>query len=169
MTNTTQLENDRTTSVRGADEAANVAVVRRFVAEVINAGRHETVHDVIHPGYRYHGPDGEVTEGREGAWQIVAGFRASFSDLHAEITSEIAQDDRVALTLVLTGTHDGELMEIAPTGASIELPMAVVSRLEDQWIVEEWEYYDTAALISQLSAVPTPGARDIEGGSDVDA
>lgn len=155
MTNTTQLRNNQATSDWGADEAANAAIARRFVTEVINAGRHETIPDIIHPGYRYHGPDGEVAEGREAAWQIVAGFRAAFSDLHAAILSEVAQGDRVALTLVLTGTHDGDLLGIAPTGARIELPVAVVSRLEDRKVVEEWEYYDSATLMNQLATPPS--------------
>lgn len=154
MSNTTQTRNVPATTT-GASDAANAAIVRRFVTEVINEGRHETIADVIHPGYRYHGPDGEVVDGQQAAWQIVDGFRVGFSDLHAEITSKVAQGDRVALTLVMTGTHDGELMGIAPTGASIELRMAVVSRLQDGRIVEEWEYYDGATLMGQLVA-PQP-------------
>ncbi len=52
--------------------------------------------------------------------------------------------------MVTTGTHDGDLMGLAPTGAKIELPMAIVSRFEDGQIVEEWEYYDSATMMSQL-------------------
>lgn len=136
-------------------EESNAVIARRVVGEVINQGRHSAVADIIGPSYRYHGPDGHVVDGHEAAWQIVDGFRAGFSDLHAEITSEVAQGDRVALTLVMTGTHDGELMGIAPTGATIELPVAVVSQLRKGRIVEEWEYYDAATLMGQLVA-PQP-------------
>lgn len=151
MSNTTQTRTIPATTA-AASAAANAAIVRRFVTEVINEARRETIADIIHPGYRYHGPDGEVVDGQEAAWQIVDGFRAGFSDLYAEITSEVAQGDRVAPTLVMTGTHDGELMGMAATGASIELQMAVVSRLQDGRIVEEWEYYDAATLMGQLVA-----------------
>ncbi|MFQ5554438.1 MAG: ester cyclase [Acidimicrobiia bacterium] len=139
--------------------SGNAAVAKRLVTEVVNQGRMETITQVIHPDYRYHGPGGVEVEGPEGARQLIGGFRAAFSDLHAQITSEIAQGDLVALTMVATGTHDGDLMGIAPTGASIELPMAVVSRLEDGRIAEEWEYYDTASLMSQLDAEPTSSVR----------
>mgnify|MGYP001814804177 CR=1 FL=1 len=64
--------------------------------------------------------------------------------------AEIAQGDLVALTMIATGTHDGDLMGLAPTGATIELPMAIVSGFEDGQIVEEREYYDSATMMSQL-------------------
>ncbi|MGB3734098.1 MAG: ester cyclase [Ilumatobacter sp.] len=154
----TDTDTDTDTAPSTVDRAAvNVEIVRRFVDDVINDGRRETVADVLHAGYRYHGPDGHVAQGPDAAWQIVDGFRSGFSDLHAEITSAIAQGDRVALTLVMTGTHDRDFMGIAPTGAAIVLPVAVISRLEDQRIIEEWEYYDSAALIGQLEAASPAG------------
>ena len=128
----------------------NVEIVKRFVSEVVNQGRMETIAEVIHPRYQYHGPGGVEAEGRAGVQSIIDEFRAAFSDLHAEITAEIAQGDLVALTMITTGTHDGDLMGLAPTGATIELPMAIVSRFEDGQIVEEWEYYDSATMMSQL-------------------
>ncbi len=128
----------------------NIEIVKRFVSEVVNQGRVKTIAEVIHPRYRYHGPGGVEAEGRAGAQSIIDEFRAAFSDLHAEITAEIAQGDLVALTMVTTGTHDGDLMGLAPTGAKIELPMAIFSRFEDGQIVEEWEYYDSATMMSQL-------------------
>lgn len=136
--------------------STNTEVVKRFVNEVVNQGRMAILAEVLHPRYRYHGPGGVEAEGPDGAQSIVGEFRAAFSDLHAEITSEIAQGDLVALTMVTTGTHDGDLMGMAPTGARIELPMAIVSRLDEGRIVEEWEYYDSATLMGQLGADTNP-------------
>ena len=137
-------------SIDVAGLAANVAVARRFVTDVVNGGRMDAIPGLVHAGYRYHGPGGVEAEGVEGAEQIIAEFRSGFSDLHAEITSEIAQDDRVALTIVLTGTHDGELAGIPPTGERIELPLAIVTRIEEGLIVEDWEYYDSGTIMAQL-------------------
>ena len=133
-----------------ADAVTNRDVARRFIDEVVNNGRMDNIADLVHPAYRYHGPGGVEAAGLDGAEQVVGEFRAGFSDLHAEITAEIAQDDLVALTLVLTGTHDGELTGIPATGAKIELPIAIVTRIEDGRIVEDREYYDLATIMSQL-------------------
>lgn len=134
----------------GAAAVATREVARRFVDEVVNNGRMDSIAELVHPHYRYHGPGGVEAAGLDGAEQVVSEFRAGFSDLHAEITAEIAQDDLVALTLVLTGTHDGELTGIPATGAKIELPIAIVTRIEDGRILEDWEYYDLATIMSQL-------------------
>jgi len=128
----------------------NLEIVKRFIDEVVNQGHVETIAEIVHPRYRYHGPGGIEAEGHAGIQNIIGEFRAAFSDLHAEVIAEIAQEDLVALTLATTGTHDGELMGLAPTGATIDLPMAIVSRLEEGQIVEEWEYYDSATIMSQL-------------------
>lgn len=146
MTNTTAT----TRSSNSPQETTNADAVKRLVDEVVNQGRYETIAEVVHPSYRYHGPGGVEAEGPGGAQQLIAEFRAGLSDLHAEITSEIAQGELVALTMLMTGTHDGDLMGIAPTGAAIELPMAIVSRVDGGRIVEEWEYFDSATIISQL-------------------
>lgn len=128
----------------------NTDIVRRFVAEVVNEGRMAAIAELIDPRYRYHGPGGVEAEGFSGVETVVGEFRGAFSDLHVQITSETAQEDRVVLTVLTTGTHDGDLMGQAPTGAKIELPMAIVSRLDGGRIVEEWEYYDSATLMAQL-------------------
>ena len=150
MTTTQQTSQSPSTDV----EVANTGIMRRFVAEVVNEGRHETISEIVHPHYRYHGPDGSELAGADAAWRITGALRAAFSDLHAEIISDMAQGDRVVLTLNVTGTHDGDFMGIPATGARIELPMAVVSRLEDRRIIEEWEYYDSAILMGQITSSP---------------
>jgi predicted ester cyclase len=145
MTTTTPTA---TTAV--TDPTRNLAVVRRFVDEVINRGHLDVIDDIVHADYAYHGPGGVRFTGREGAAAVVSEFRQGFSDLHAVITSEVAQDDRVAMTLLLTGTHDGELTGIHATEERIELPIAIVTRVAERQIVEDREYYDTATLMAQL-------------------
>ncbi len=116
----------------------------------------DTLGELVHAQYRYHGPAGVTAAGRDGAEQLISGFRAAFSDLHAEVTSVIAQDDRVAMTLTMTGTHDGAGMGVDPTGRKIEMPVVLVSRFEGGLIIEEWEYYDAAKLRSDFA--PGPGS-----------
>jgi len=43
-----------------------MAALRRFVDEVLNLGHYGTMADVIHPDYRYYGPDGSRIQGRTG-------------------------------------------------------------------------------------------------------
>ena len=139
-----------TPPINGTATSAELTLVRRFVAEVLNQGRFEALTELVHPDYRYHGPDGSEIAGREGLRQLITGFRIAFPDLNARITTEIRDGDHVAATLVLTGTHLGDFDGLAPTGRHLELPVAIVTRIADHRIVEDREYYDTATIVSQL-------------------
>ena len=130
--------------------SANLVVLRRFVDEILNQGRFEVMAELVHPDYRYYGPDGGQISGREGLQDLIAGFRDGFSDLHAQITSEIEDSEHVVMTMILTGTHDGYFAEMPPGGKRFELPIAVVTRFVDGQIIEDREYFDTATMMTQL-------------------
>lgn len=129
------------------------AIVRRFVEDVLNRGRRDALADIIHPDYRYEGPDGTRLHGQDELEQLIGSFRNGFSDFHAAITSEVENDGLVAMTMTLTGTHDGEFDGLPPTGASINLPIAVFTRVEENRIIEDREFYDTARMLAQLGLV----------------
>lgn len=147
-----------------APATTSSAIVRRFVDDVLNQGRLDALADLIHPDYRYEGPDGAVLHGPGQLEQLVAGFRAGFSDFHATITSEVEAGERVAMTMTLTGTHDGEFEGLPPTGASMTLPIAVFTRIEGERIVEDREFYDTATMLSQLG-IDTSASENAAGSS----
>lgn len=131
--------------------SANLAVLRRFVDEILNNGRFEVMAELIHADYRYYGPDGGQISGRDGLQELIAGFREGFSDLNAQITAEIEDGECIVLTIVLTGTHDGDFAGMPPSGKRLEMPMAVVTQFVDRQIIEDREYYDTATMMTQLT------------------
>ena len=126
------------------------AVVRRFVDDILNRGRFDLLTEIIDPDYCYEGPDGAQLHGLDELQMLVAGYRAGFSDFHIAITSEVADGDLVAMTMMLTGTHDGEFDGIPATGKRLSLPLAVVTRIEDGRIIEDREFYDTGTMLAQL-------------------
>ena len=117
---------------------------------MLNQGRFDALAEIIHPDYCYEGPDGAQLHGLDELRMLVAGYRAGFSDFQVDITSELADGDRVAMTMLLTGTHDGEFDGIPATGERLSLPMAVFTRIEDGRIVEDREFYDTGTMLAQL-------------------
>ncbi len=133
-------------------EATSSALVRRFVNEVLNQGQLDAIVEIVDPEYRYEGPDGQRLRGPHQLQELIVGFHTAFSDFHAEITSEIENGPDVAMTMTLTGTHDGDFDGLAPTGARMSLPIAVFTRVENGQIVNEREFYDTATLLAQLGA-----------------
>lgn len=135
--------------------STNEAVVRRFIDEILNRGRFELIPELIHPEYRYHGPDGSELHGGDALAGLLRGFRAGFSDLEARVLTTVDQGDVIALTMTLTGTHDGDFDGIPATGARLELPIAIFTTLVDGQIIEDREYYDTSTMLDQLGVSST--------------
>lgn len=133
----------------------NLAIARRFVDEILNRGHIELIADLVHDDYRYIGPDGTKLVGQQALADLLGGFRSGFSDLHAQVRTAIAANDIVAMTMTLTGTHDGHFDGIPPTAAKLELPLAIFTTIVDGRIIEDREFYDTATMLAQLGVSPT--------------
>ena len=54
--------------------------------------------------------------GGAGYLSVVEFMRRSFSDIHWEMVDMAAEDDKVAVSWICSGTHDGDFMGLAPTG-----------------------------------------------------
>ena len=77
-------------------------------------------------------------------------FESAFS--HYVLVSEdvIAQDDRVAVRARFQGIHAGDLMGIAPTGRSVDVPFIIIYRMADGRITEHWMSIDQLEVLKQL-------------------
>ena len=58
----------------------------------------------------------EKLYGGAGYLSVVSFMRKSFSDIHWKIVDMAAEDDKVAVNWLCTGTHDGTFAGLAPTG-----------------------------------------------------
>lgn len=54
--------------------------------------------------------------GGAGYLSVVDLMRKSFSDIRWELVDMAAENDKVAVSWICSGTHDGEFMGLAPTG-----------------------------------------------------
>ncbi len=70
-----------------------------------------------------------------------------------EITCE---DDRVVLYGRFKGTHLGELNGIPPTSKTVELPLAVGYKIENNKIIDHWLVIDQMMLMEQLGVSAAP-------------
>lgn len=84
----------------------------------------------------------------------------AFPDVRFDVQDLIAEDDRVMVRLVLSGTHEGPFMGIDPTGESVSMSGIVIYRFEDGKIVERWGEGNTLGLLQQLgvSELPVPAS-----------
>jgi steroid delta-isomerase-like uncharacterized protein len=83
-------------------------------------------------------------------------LRTAFPDLRFEVDEIIAEGDRVATHSYMTGTHEGPLFGIPPTGRTVKVPHMHLFRIVDGQTTDLWHVWDQFGLMQQLGAIPTP-------------
>ncbi len=136
----------------------NKALARRSW-EVVTEGSLDTLEDALAEVYAndfiLH-EAGEDIVGIEGLTQFVSMMRSALPDLRITLKDDMAEGDKVVTRWIGQGTHQGELMGIAPTGNQVTITGITIHRIEDTKIVEEWSNWDALGLMQQIGAVPSP-------------
>jgi steroid delta-isomerase-like uncharacterized protein len=88
--------------------------------------------------------------------RLLAGVTNAFPDLHHEIVDMIAEGDKVAVRLNVTGTHKGEFQGIAPTDKKLSFDEMGFITIIDGKITEGWISADTMRLMQQIGGIPPP-------------
>ena len=136
---------------RAESAQANVALVRESV-EAFNAGDMAKLLAVAAPDIIIHYAEmPEPLQGRETWQQGYELVKRAFPDLKIRVDDLVAADDKVALRLTLSGTHEGEFQGIPATGRTISYVSHEFYRVADGVCAEEWICSDMATLFRQLS------------------
>jgi steroid delta-isomerase-like uncharacterized protein len=133
------------------------AIARRFFDEIFSKGKLDLVDELFATDYVGH-PSGyeEATRGPEGVKQYVGALRGGVSDLTVTVEDQVAEGDKVVTRWIAQGTHDGELMGIAPTGQTAAVTGITIQRLQDGRVVEGWTNWDVMGMLLQLGVAPGP-------------
>jgi steroid delta-isomerase-like uncharacterized protein len=136
----------------------NKALARRSW-EVVTEGSLDTLEDVFAEVYAnnfiLHELDEDIV-GIEGLTQFVSMIRSAIPDLRITIEDDMAEGDKVVTRWIGQGTHQGELMGIAPTGNQLTFTGITIHRIEDTKIVEEWSNWDALGVMRQIGVDPSP-------------
>jgi predicted ester cyclase len=118
----------------------HTSLVRRYYEEAVNAGDVEAIDRFFRPDL---------------AERVKAGCAAylrGFPDLHSSLDEVVAQGDTVMVRGTITGTHDGLLKGLQPTGRRVAIEFAESYRIRDGVFVGYWCLADVAGLMRQLTA-----------------
>ena len=113
--------------------------------------------ELFHPQYTYTGGDGQVQKGPEAGLAIGQMFATAYPDGRIDIQRIHTAGDNVAIAeFIGRGTHQGDLMGIAPTGRQITIPVCNVIEVRDGKVYAEREYFDMLHMMQQLGVAPVP-------------
>lgn len=133
----------------------NKSIVHRWVEGGWNGGNLALVDELYTDDYMIHDPSAPNFPGGQAAFkQFVTTLRTGFPDIHMTIEEIMAEGDKVVWRWSVTGTHQGELMGIPPTGKSIQLSGIVISRFTQGKWAEDYVNWDTLGMLQQIGAVP---------------
>ncbi len=130
--------------------ANNKTLVQRYIDEVWNQGKPAL--PFFAPHYRrYLGATAPPLTGME-QQQRIAGFRATFPDLHFTLADMVAEGDRVVFRATMHGTHRGVFQGITPTGMGITVAVFDVVHIEAGVFAEQWGGPNLWELLEQIGA-----------------
>jgi steroid delta-isomerase-like uncharacterized protein len=135
------------------------ALARRFFEDVFSEGRLEVIDEITSDDFQAHDPQDRFTDlrGPAASRAVVKLYRNAFPDLRFTIEDVVEQRDRVVIRWTATGTHQGELLGLAPTGKAATVTGITIWRMAGGRVVEAWTNWDTLGLMQQIGAAPAPG------------
>ena len=135
---------------------ASKAIVRRYIEEAFNNRKHDLLDELVAEDFVDHHLPPELPPGPEGAKLWFGGAVAGFPDIHIVLKDMIAEEDKVAVRTEITGTHEGEFMDIPATGKEFAITGMAIARIADGRLAEWWENADMMGLMQQLGVIPEP-------------
>lgn len=134
----------------------NKAIVRRLFEEPWK-GNLNVVDELTAADYIGHDPAlPEPIRGPAGVKEFISTYLVAFPDARITVDRQLAEGDLVATHWSARGTHEGELMDLEPTGRKVTVTGLTMSRLEDGKVVEEFQNWDFSGLLRQVEAAPAP-------------
>ena len=120
--------------------------------------RHEfdvTLATFDHPRYELIGT-GDVFDGPEEVARYFEETRTAFPDQRNELIALHHANDAVIVEANLYGTHDGPFRGLPPTGRQFEMRFCAMFVFEEDRLVCERVYFDSATVLRQLGIAHDP-------------
>jgi steroid delta-isomerase-like uncharacterized protein len=137
----------------------NKALARRFLEEAFNEGNLGVIDEIVASDYVLHDPASpeEEIRGPEGFKGFVQMYRSAYPDTDITVEDQIAEGDAVVTRWTGRGTHQGELLGVAPSGNRVEVTGITIDRFSGGKFVESWTNYDALGMLQQIGAIPEAG------------
>ena len=127
--------------------------------EAFNKGDFDRIAALCSPDITYiENGTNRSTKGIDEIMQVAHGWKAAFSDLHANIWSDLSCGNNVVLEITWTGTNDGPIElpggTLPATGKSVEFNDAQVFEIENGLVKAFRNYGDFVTMLTQLGVIP---------------
>lgn len=130
----------------------NKDLITRYNADVIEGGDMEAFKGMTGPNFINRSASEGMPAGPEGMIYFFSQIlRPAFPDLTVQILDMVAEGNKVATRKTITGSHQGELMGIAPTGKTVTISLIDIFTIEDGLLLEHWGENNLPSVIQALA------------------
>jgi steroid delta-isomerase-like uncharacterized protein len=129
---------------------SNKSAVRRLMEEGVNAGDEGVIDELVATNFMTGAPDALQPAGAQGFKKVAADFRTAFPDGKFVIEDLVAEGDKVVFWGYFTGTHQGPLEGVPPTGRQVKVRDVDLFILRDGKVIESWTHFDESGMMQQL-------------------
>jgi steroid delta-isomerase-like uncharacterized protein len=133
----------------------NEGVVRRYIEECWNDHDLANIDELVSPDYLNHAASPEHQYGIAAVKHVMNWLFAVFPDHRFDIEDAVADGDTVAVRGTCSGTHEGELWGIPPTGERFAAQQVHWFRVPDDKVAEHRAVRDDLGMMRQLGVMPT--------------
>ena len=127
------------------------SLMRRVTEEIWNGRRLDVIDELVSEEFVDHVDMPVTPEGGRLRYRAsVEAMHAAFPDYHEEIEFVVADGDQAVSYVTLTGTHEGELYGLPPTGERVRYHSIGILRFEGGKVVERWGIGDSMTMMGQL-------------------
>jgi predicted ester cyclase len=130
------------TALRAFQDVFERAVSRQDTAALLRSVAPELT---LHVGGR------EFTTSRESLWELMRPTTTAFPDIQFRVEDVVADGDRAAARLTVTGTSRAAWYGLGPTGRRVSVTETFLCRLDGPQLRECWQEWDEAGLREQLT------------------
>ena len=135
----------------------NKAVYRRFIEEVANQGNFAAADELLDENViEYESLPGGLPPNGDGIRRLFRMLRTAFPDFNITIEDLLSDGDKAIARVTLRGTHQGELLGLAPTGRKVAYEAIDISRIVNGKMIEHWGIPDYLTMFTQLGIKAGP-------------
>jgi steroid delta-isomerase-like uncharacterized protein len=133
----------------------DISATTRRAYDLINAGDIDGFGGLMADDFVEHEEMPGLAPTKEGVLDMFRMYRAAFPDMQMNAEEVLVSGDRTVTRGRATGTHQGELMGMPPSGKRIEVKFIDIMQFNDAGVVREhWGLMDMLSMMQQLGAIP---------------
>jgi steroid delta-isomerase-like uncharacterized protein len=133
----------------------DISDTTRRAYELINAGDIDGFGDLMADDFVEHEETPGLAPTKDGVLEFFRMYRTAFPDLRMDPEEVLVSGDKTVTRARATGTHQGELMGMPPTGKSVDVKLIDIMQFNDAGMIREhWGLVDMLSMMQQLGAIP---------------